>query len=221
MADFYSFFINSNQALNETKAYEYLVKDKLDRTQDKPQAQAKEIDWYSMEDFLGANSFIPGMFYTFNYSGKIEMSAGKNTFIDKVPLCLCIGTNLTSVLGFNFNLILNDVRARILDELYNIDKDFFENELPYKLKKRQPAVSQAIGSMFLNKDQRNKFISYIAFKYKIPESSFAYRRYDKQFVSNAKLIDYYLWKWIPFLNFQNSIRGMNLREVQLENILKQ
>lgn len=217
MEGFYRFYTNSDRASNEAKALEYLVNDKLDITPSNPAQFAKELEWYSMKPYLNTNNFIPGMFYTFKYNGTLAVTAGNNTFIDAIPLCLCIGSLGNYVLGFNFNLILNSTRARILDELYSLDPVFFEKELPAKLKKKEPAVSQVIGSLFINKERRNKFLSYISNKYKIPETSFVYRKYDKKLISNARLIDYYLWKWIPFLNFENSIRGANLRQIQLEN----
>lgn len=217
MSKFYKFFLDSDKALNEDKAFQYLVTNKFDITPTSPKNLAKEIDWYSMQEALNYQDFIPGMFYTFKYTSKVPVISGKSEFIDEIPLSLCIGKTQDSMLGFNFNLILNDTRAHILDKLYEYDKEFFEKTLPEALKKKQPVVSQELLKLFVDKGKRNAFINWMNINFKIPSESFAYRRYDKRFIENVHLIDYWEWKWIPFLNFDKSVRGKSLREIQLDN----
>lgn len=218
MEKFVDFYSKYDRAEGERKALEYLVKDKFDQTSFH---DSQEIDVYHMNESLNTNTFIPGMFYTFKYNNHDEVATSKGNYIDRIPLCLCIGAFNDYVLGFNFNLILNEIRACILDDIYLFDKQFFEETLPNALKEKKAIVSSKIGNLFLNKGPRNSFIQYTSHKYRIPTASFAYRKYIKKDISNAFMIDYNLWRWIPFLNFEGSVHGMKLKEIQKANLLKQ
>lgn len=211
MSYFYDFFAKSSKENETNRAYEYLVYDKLQKG-DHSKASAKEIEWYSMQDSIQSSQLVSGMFYTFEYADDLK---GKK-FQDIAPMCLCISDEGDTVLGFNFNLILNSARAKILDELYSYDKEFFDVELKQSLLNKQPVVSKKLYYLFKDKEARQSFIKMVADTYKIPEKSFAYRKYFKKKMKRVSMIDYWLWKWIPFLNFEEGIRGDSLKKIQIE-----
>lgn len=190
-------------------AKEYLIDDKL---RSKNIIPSKQITGMKMESQLNL-SIYPSMFYTFLYNTDTIQQYGTLQFIDRVPLLLCM-TNISGVIsGINFNFIREDIRPILLDIIYNSFESFYSNDLSNAVNNNQYLINNKLANIFINDQTRNVFLSWLDKKTGIKISN-TYRIYNKNYISNIKLIEYDEWKYIPFLNFSDAIRGINLAILQ-------
>lgn len=149
--------------------------------------------------------FIPSMFYTFMYaSPNIDLANGK-TFIDAVPLILCVSNTGETVSGVNFNMLPNNVRAVIIDIIRDAFSEFYNNLTgDYRINEKfaQYLISSPDSFVKLIKDTTG---------YNITS---AFRQYNLKYAKNIRLIEYDQWDYIPFLVFKDAIRGSNLAAIQ-------
>lgn len=178
--------------------------------------------WEDEKYFKEVSLFIPGCFYIFRHDGQIIKNQEGKEFHDVVPifLALSVGTDREGedkyVLGINFNVLTKPVRAAILQELNDADPKFFDNLFLDRWNKKH-TYSKTIVKMFIG-PRLSKFCERICQKYKIDKKSVAFRKYFIKNISKVRLIDYWQWKFLPFLDFEKGIRGVNLAKLQKESI---
>jgi hypothetical protein len=184
--------------------------------------RAVDLTYWSDEDeFARFGTFVPGNFYVFLYDGD-KVSQGKNEYHDVVPvmLALGVGNDKTShreyVYGLNFNLLPGLTRAVVLKELHDMDSVFFDTEI-YKDHTKGKHVFSKVVVKALQPDGGVKFIKYISKKYNINKDCFAFRRYYVDNISKYRLVDVWQWKFIPFLEYKEGIRGAEIKKIQSEN----
>ena len=206
----------------ERLAYKTIVSDLL-VTDTKGLKRAVSLDyWSDEEDFARYDSFIPGNFYIFAYDGE-EVKQGKVKYHDKVPVMLALSvgeeekTKRRYVYGLNFNLLPGITRAVILQEINDYDKEFFEVEIYKEHTKGRHVFSTKVLKM-LQPDGGMKFIKYISEKYKVDKGSFAFRRYYISKILKYRMIDMWQWKYLPFLEYREGVRGAELKKIQRENM---
>lgn len=177
--------------------------------------------WTDEADFARYDTFIPGNFYIFLYEGE-KVQQGNLEYHDKVPVMLTLGvanepkTNRQYVYGLNFNLLPALTRALLLQEINDMDKVFFENDIYKMHSKGQHPFSKNVLKA-LGKDGGYSFVNAMAQKYKIDKNSFAFRRYYISRIKKYRLIDVWQWKYIPFLQFEEGVRGAELKKIQTQN----
>lgn len=179
--------------------------------------------WEDEKHFEQIGVFIPGCFYIFEHNGDVlKTDDGLKEFHDTLPIFLSLrvgdekGRRFT--FGINFNILTKPVRAAILQELYNMDKEFFENLNKEHIKGKH-VYSKNIVSAFAS-DNGMKFCEFICKKYRIKKESIAFRKYYFDNISKYRFIDYWQWKFLPFLDISNGIRGYELSKLQKESINK-
>ena len=148
-------------------------------------------------------------------SPNMESMKGFN-FYDAVPLILCIGFDGEVVKGFNFNYIPTDARAAILDSIVDSNPEFYSSALDGDGNFK---VNTTLGSVLIDDNGYNWFVNLIKFKTGVDISK-TLRTYSRKNVKKCRLIEYDMWKYIPYLVFKDAIRGANLAEVQLATIDK-
>lgn len=193
-----------NLSAGETAAFDYLFNDLL-KDNFRGNDKKRELSGMNMEDAAPAE-FIPSMFYTFLYTANLKEISNGHEFIDCVPLMLCFKAEKT-VSGFNFNMIPNDLRAAILDLLVETDDGAYtDNSGNFR-------VNKNIAKLFLSENGYTAFIDYVRVKTGMDISK-SYRTYNRTFIRNARMIEYDMWKYIPYLSFKDAIRGGNLAALQ-------
>lgn len=172
----------------------------------------KELDGMDQESLM-INEFYPSCFYTFLYNLPDKQVIKKISFVDYIPLIMCFGIGPKFIHGINFNLIPNKYIAAILNIIQNSNPKFYNNDIAYYVEKNQVAINQQFASILINDKSRLDFIDLISNKLKI-DLKIAYRKYNKQYIKNARLIEYSSWKYIPFFDSDYSVRDVNLKQLQ-------
>jgi Fe-S cluster biosynthesis and repair protein YggX len=160
-----------------------------------------------MEDYT--KDVLPSLIYTFKYNSEHIDKQGKYEFRDYVPVIFCMYVDKDYVYGINFNLLPNDVRARLLDVICKSNPEFYS----YGIYNEGLQLSNSLLSNLMNEDSRKKLLNVFDGLVGVKVSN-AYRRYKKSAIENIRLIEYDVWDYIPSLVFTDSIRGANLAAVQ-------
>ena len=178
--------------------------------------------------FARKDAFIPGCIYIFKYDG-LQVQQGDLKFHDVMPVILALSmrmdpvTHKKYVLGINLNLMPKSVKAFILQEINDLDKNFFEKDMIIAHKQGKHVFSNILLRIF-NEDSGMKFLQKVVADARrqgteINPQSWAFRKYYFDNIKGYRLIDYWQWRFIPFLNYNGSIRGVNLKKVQQNNIM--
>lgn len=194
----------------ESQAIEFLVGDLLDRNL-KGQTKSKQLTAMDMES-SAPNMFVPSMFYTFMYTSPTLETVGKFKFKDRVPLILCTSNDGKYVTGLNFNMIPSNVRADILDMIVESNKSFYENKI---YSTTDFIVNTTFAKSLIDENSRTEILNIFNRKTGIKVSN-SFRVYDMSYIMKPRLIEYDTWKYIPFLNFRDAIRGAELGKLQIE-----
>lgn len=193
----------------EDDAFDYFITDLLS---DKLQGNAKTDTIYGMNMEKSLQGTIyPSMFYIFQYQPMMPEQMGKLHFIDTVPLILCTGVSDKTVDGLNFNMIPNDVRAMILDVIYDAYSDFYNKDIQSVSGK---LINEQFASILVNPVSFDKLMTILTSKCSL-NLRMACRTYSKAYISNIRLIEYDQWKRIPYLSFKDSLRGASLADIQI------
>ena len=163
------------------------------------------------------SEFLPSMIYTFMYDSKIKETINGIEFIDRVPLLLCCTNVGGYISGINFNFLPNDIRASLLDEIYYAYKDFYTNTLSDAVTNGTSTFNKEFASFLIDEKTRQAFFKLMESKIDYPISS-AYRKYNKEYIKNPRLVEFDVWKYIPCLVFKDAVRGINLVDFQREII---
>jgi len=158
--------------------------------------------------------FVPSMIYTFMYAAPDMQDINGIKFIDNIPLVFVMDCSESSLMGLNFNLIPAEFRAAVLDIINDTNKNFYDKVLGVD----DFSINNNIAQYFNSEKTRNLFVKFINEKL-TSHISAAYRIYKLKYCKNIRLIEYDMWKYIPFLNFKKSIREANLQELQ-KNVIK-
>ena len=207
--EFYKNNINNSDIYN--KASQYLLNDTLIKKLYGIK-KIKELDGMDQESLM-INEFYPSCFYTFLYNLPDKQVIKKISFVDYIPLIMCFGIGPKFIHGINFNFIPNKYRAAILNIIQNSNPTFYNNDIAYYVENNQVALNQQFASILINDKSRSEFIDLISNKLKI-DLKIAYRKYNKQYIKNARLIEYSSWKYIPFFDSDYSVRDVNLKQLQ-------
>lgn len=159
------------------------------------------------------DEFVPSMFYTFMYVSDPLERAGGHPFYDMVPLLLCTSVTDDRIYGLNFNLLPNSVRADVLDILYESYRSFYDGEIEAAVESRKFALNKPLALALMSEDSRIAMFRMLDAKTGVKVSG-AYRTYSKKGIMKPRMIEYDVWKYIPFLSFRDAIRGANLAAVQ-------
>ena len=212
-ANFVEFYKTANKKQLEQEAMEYLVTDTLQKRLTGPY-KSKQFTAMDMESYAPAD-FVPSMFYTFMYNSPVDENVKNVQFKDRVPLIFCMSYENGYVTGLNFNLIPCDARAAILDRLILTNPNFYENEIIDAIPNHKFAINMTLANSVVNPKYREALL-YIFDTYTGLKISNCYRTYKEEFILNPRLIEYDMWKYIPFLTFKDAVRGIPLTLLQQE-----
>lgn len=208
---------NKNNSTIYEKAIEYLLDDTVSKKL-YGISKIKELDGMDQESLM-LNEFYPSCFYTFLYTLPDKQVIKRISFVDYVPLILCFGFGPKFIHGINFNLIPNQYRAAVLNIIQNSNPKFYSNDIADYVEKNEIALNKQFANILINEKSRLDFIDLISDKLNINLKN-AYRKYNKEYIRNARLIEYSNWKYIPFFDSNYSFRDVNLKKLQNKIIKK-
>ena len=207
MSHFYDNYKNlSDKRTLEKLAFEYLVTDTLDKNLRGPY-KSKQVTGLDMESYI--RDVYPSLIYTFKYNSEHIDKQGNYEFRDYVPVIFCMYVDRDYIYGINFNLLPNDVRAKLLDVIGDTNPEFYS----YGIYNEGLQLSNALMNQLMNEESRKKLLQVFDSLTGIKVSN-AYRKYKKTAIENIRLIEYDVWDYIPSLVFTDSIRGASLAAVQ-------
>ena len=182
------------------------------------QDKLQEITAMDMESTFNKTVY-PSMMYTFLYDSPDVEQINNRTFKDHIPVILCMSFDGNYITGLNFNLIPNDIRADILDIIYNAFTSFYKDKLSNAVTSGTAVLNEQFASILINERSRTDFLHILNAKLGMDVSN-AYRTYSIKYIKNIRLIEYDNWKYIPFLSFTDSVRGAGLASLQKEMVDK-
>lgn len=205
---------SADRSKMESDAFQYLVSDLM---QDNTigYKKTREISALNMEQ-MSSTAFVPSMFYMFMYvSKKMESVKGFN-FYDAVPLILCTSFDVDTITGFNFNYIPNNVRASVLDIITKSYSEFYDEAMQGDGNFR---INNQFGMMLTNPQTCSQFSSFVRSKTGVDMNK-TLRTYIRRNIIKTRMIEYDMWKYIPYLVFKDAVHGANLADVQISTIDK-
>lgn len=202
-------------------AQKTIVRDLLDRNE---HGNMRATDLPFWEGEPGVNGMhvglLPGCVYIFRHQGLPVTPDGM--VHDICPVLLVTGTGRdqgpegnTYAFGINLNLLTPYKRAAVLQECADIDPAFWEREMEQLAAAKLPVYSKRT-LVALQPDEGWKFIKTICSKYKMSTGSMAFRKYFTKNISRVRLVDFWQWKYIPFLDFGKGLRGGTISKLQKE-----
>ena len=210
-ANFVEFYKTTNRKNAEELALDYLVTDTLQKKLRGPN-KSKQFTAMDMESYA-PDDFIPTMFYTFMYSSPTDENEVNIQFKDRVPLILCTSHENRYITGINFNLIPCDSRAYLLDLIVSSNPDFYKQTIINAIPEHKFVINELFARTLIDPAKRKQLFDLFDNLTGLKISR-CYRTYRKEFITNVRLIEYDMWKYIPFLAFKDAVRGVPLATLQ-------
>lgn len=208
--------MNKTNDKYEDKAYESIVK-KLFLQGKRGKEKAMGLDEYDSES-NSKLTLIPGHIYMFKYvtdtTTKYNDGRVKFEYYDTLPLVLCTGNNKNIIQGINLNLCNYDLRTLILNDIYNLDPNFFNSNASIQAHQGQLPISQNISKFFLHEGGQTKLLNYIKKKYNLKNEGFIFRTYSISKIKDIRFIEPWQWQYIPFLKYKQSVKESILTMIQ-------
>lgn len=176
--------------------------------------KAMGLDEYDSESNT-KQTLIPGHIYAFKYNadkpttydnGKIKFE-----YFDRLPVILCLGYKNKVIRGINLNLCNYGLRALILNDIYNMDPEFFRHTASDMAHRGMIPISNTIQKFFLLEENIDKFLERIKTRYHIQNSGFIFRAYSPQKIQQIRFIEPWQWKYIPFLDYKQNVKNQTLQ----------
>lgn len=166
----------------------------------------------SVQKYKNLHKIIPGCIYCFIYKAinptTYIVGNQKLQYFDKLPILYVIKETPNTITGINLNFCNRDLRVVILNMIYNMDEDFFFNngDIKNDVDNGKIITSNSINKFLLNDNTCIQQIMYKLNKtYNIPNNPNIFiRTYSKSLIRNIRMIEYWQWKHIPFLNYNAS-----------------
>ena len=194
------------------KAMQYLFIDKI-QSPLRGKHLAKEIEFKDVETDLNrmtsSRQLVTGSCFTFVYNNRNVLSYNDHDkiYIDIIPLVFVLDPFFRNEYSMcvNFNLLHPKQRCFVLDLMVSLDPDFYENYYS----KEDPVSWNAITNININIDK----IFDILKDFKIPITV-----YKNSYIKNIRYIEPFNLIYIPYLDFEDSVRGIKLKELQIKNL---
>lgn len=138
----------------------------------------------------------------------------KFEYYDTLPLVLCTGNNKNIIQGINLNLCNYGLRTLILNDIYNLDPNFFNSNASVQAHQGQLPISQNISKFFLHEGGQTKLLNYIKKKYHLKNEGFIFRTYNINKIKDIRFIEPWQWQYIPFLKYKQSVKESILTMIQ-------
>ena len=208
--------MNENNDKYEDKAFESIVSNLF--LQNKwGKEKAMGLDEYDSES-NSKLTLIPGHIYAFKYMAthttKYDDGKIKFEYSDTLPIVLCTSNNKNVVQGINLNLCNYGLRTLILNDVYNLDPEFFNHEASVQAHHGMIPISKNISMFFSKKDNQTKFLNYLKVKYKLQNTALIFRTYNVKRIKQIRFIEPWQWKYIPFINYKQSVKESVLQIIQ-------
>lgn len=176
--------------------------------------KAMGLDEYDSETNT-KQTLIPGHIYAFKYNADkpttYDNGQIKFQYFDRLPIILCLGYKNGIIMGINLNLCNYALRTLILNDIHNMDPEFFRHTASDQAHKGQIPISNTIQKYFLLQDNIDKFLERIKTKYNLKNTGFIFRTYNPSKIQSIRFIEPWQWKYIPFIDYKQNVKNQTLQ----------
>lgn len=177
-----------------------------------------DIDEYDSETLFNGKLYR-GNIYIFTYDAKYPTKYiyGKDEvyFTDTLPVFLMLDETSTTIYGINLNFCNKALKTLILNMIRNLDEDFFENGYDQKLaNNKNLVISERLYKFLSDKKTVDIIKEALNRMYKNVDYNVIFRHYAISGIKNIRLIEPWQWKYIPFLNYEGSLKKDTLSAIQ-------
>lgn len=110
----------------------------------------------------------------------------------------------------NLNYCNKDVKKAILEELYNIDPNYFDYEIWDIVSNGRWHASEKIAKTVM----QDAWLKMLINKLGITNVDLLSRTYKYSGIKKIRFVDLWMYNYIPFLNYNECISGKNLKTIQ-------
>lgn len=208
--------MNKDNDKFEDKAYDSII-DNLFIKNLWGKEKAMGLDEYNSEQNAKL-TLVPGHIYMFRYNASKPTVYDNGDihfeYFDSLPLLLCTHNSANLVYGINLNFCNYALRTLILNDVYNLDPQFFEHEASEQAHKGLLPISKNITRFFMNKKNQTIFLNRLTTKYHLSNYDLIYRTYNPKNIKTIRFIEPWQWQYIPFVNYKQNIKTNILQLIQ-------
>lgn len=158
-------------------------------------------DNYCEAEKLLGNTIWLGCIYMFTYDQKIKSEyKDKVTFIDPAPMVLITQQDKDFIRGINLNLCTPELRILILNIITNLDEPFYNGGFVDMCNNKKVPLSQKTMK-FISKDGEKQIINALKKHFDKVDYGTIFRTYRKARIGSIRFIEYYIWPYLPQLEF--------------------
>ena len=217
MNEFLTYIKNNPDEIKSEDAQNQIIKNLMVKNL-RQLDKLEDLDEYDSESLFNGKLYR-GNIYIFTYDAKepTKYTYGNDSvyFTDTMPVFLMLGETTSSIYGINFNFCNKALKTLILNLIRNLDLDFFENGIDQKLAANKNLVISEKLYKFLS-DQRAVSIikEFLNKMYAGIDYDVIFRNYSISQIKNIRLIEPWQWKYIPYLNYEGSLKKETLSAIQ-------
>jgi hypothetical protein len=182
---------------------------------DEKKIEIEDTDQESIIVSKGGGFPIPGIIYTFLYTGENayleNFPKNPKEYTDLVPLVFCLGFERESFSGINLNLLPSNIRLQLLQSFYESFQDFLGRESEVLAQNDRLAMNKRFLA-YIKSGKAQEMIRLFSIRNKA-NFNFGYRKYLISKVKNLRMVEYPEWKYIPFYEPKDAFRKLNLGEI--------
>ena len=116
----------------------------------------------------------------------------------------------TYIHGINLNYCSKDVKKSILEEVYNIDPNYFDKEIWEIAKNGSWRWSDKVAKSLMS----DEWLKMICAKYKLTNINLLAHTYKLSHIEKISFVEVWMYQYLPYLNYDNAVDGKSLQELQ-------
>lgn len=201
---------NNNWKEETDKAFDSLISDNFKKNL-RGKEKLKELGSYDGESILGDTALYPGTIYIFKYKADnptvYNDGSVKFEFYDSLPVCLITGATRNVISGINLNFCTPEVRANIINILYNMDPYFYiDGGAEEKASRGGKPISDNVIKTFIEPGRLKNFYEVIKKECNLKNTSLIFRAYNIKNIQAPRLVETWQYKYIPFLRYNGELK---------------
>lgn len=178
------------------------------------QQKLNDIGDYDSETLFDGKLFR-GNIYIFQYDSKSLSTYTYNgesvQYSDNLPIVLMTNEGANTIRGINLNMCNKGLTTLLLNMIQNLDEDFYINGGAERLAyNKSLVISKKVYSFLTMQGTEKAIIEQLSRYCPNVDYSSIFRNYSVDRIKNIRLIEPWQWKYLPFLNYQGSIKKETL-----------
>ena len=218
MDEFYKYIKNNEDNIKSNIAYKEVINNLMQKQLTNSAKFDDYINCYDSETLFNGKLYR-GNIYIFEYTANkpITYTYKSETiqFYDSMPIILMTGETKNCIRGINFNFCNKALKTIILNLFQNLDLEFYQGGKAQSLAfNKKLTISEKVYNFLIDPNAEKNIQFYLQQAYENVNYNFLYRNYNISNIKNIRLIEPWQWKYIPFLDYEGSIKKDTLEVIQ-------